>query len=68
MYSRLLDLICEKKIYVDISGLTSAGSEKTLAKSKDIVMGYVQDRIIFTESMVKTILFHERGCTITLKH
>lgn len=68
MFSHLLDFICEKGVYVEISGLTYPGSEKLLTKSKDIVMGYIQNKIIFTESMVKTITFHEKGCTIVLKH
>lgn len=68
MFTHLLDFVCEKKIYTEVAGLTSPGSEKILAKSKEIVIGYVQNKIIFTESMVKTILFHGNGCTITLKH
>lgn len=63
----ILDLICNKNVYALISGITSAGSTLVLTHSKDIIGGYVQKDCIFTAGMVRTILFHERGCTITLK-
>jgi hypothetical protein len=64
MFKELLDWIVSKKIYVQISGVTPAGTEKTLGGSGL----YSQGDIVFTAPMVKEIKFHANGCTIILKH
>ena len=68
MYKLLLDFIVEHKIFVEIKGISLAGTEKTLVKSSDVIDAYVQKNCIFTGAMVHTVLFHENGCTIVLKH
>jgi len=68
MYADLLNYAVEKKVYAIISGLTQEGTELTLVKSKNTVDVYIQNEVIFTSHMVKNIIFHEHGCTITLKH
>ena len=65
MFEQLLDFICEKKIYTEVSGNTLGGTELILNK-KDAV--YTQKKVVFTSEMVKTIVFHSYDCTITLKH
>jgi hypothetical protein len=72
MVEQLLDLICDKGIYTEIAGVTSDGAEKILNKSRDGHGIYFQVSAFYTSTfsadMVKTILFHEKGITITLKH
>ena len=65
MFEQLLDFICEKKIYTEVSGNTLGGTETILVKDGAV---YTQKNVVFIPDMVKFIKFHEFGCTITLKH
>jgi hypothetical protein len=64
----LLDLIVQKKWYVEISGISMAGDEKILFASETRTGAFCQGDSIFTAPMVREIKFHANGCTIILKH
>ena len=69
MFNDLLEYICKKKVYAEIKGMTSAGTEKILTQSSALPGAFLQGKTtVFYSHMVSTILFHEKGCTIVLKH
>ena len=68
MFEQILNYLVKHKIYTVISGMSLAGTELILLKPTPDVEIFSQKNVVFSPKMVKTILFHERGCTITLKH
>jgi hypothetical protein len=67
MFVDLLDYIIQKKVFAEIKGITMAGTEKILEHHEDGIC-YRQKNVVFTAMMVDSILFHQKGCTIVLKH
>lgn len=67
MYDDLLEYIVKKKVYVEIAGVSRAGRESTISPVEKMTNVYKQGDAIFSTSMIATLLFHEKGCTITLK-
>ena len=67
MFEDLLKYIVEKKIYTELKGITSPGTEKILFSLETVENGYIQGSAIFSSKMVSSILFHQNGCTIVLK-
>jgi len=77
MFEDILEYIVGKGVYTEIKGVTTAGTEKIIKKGayvqqdKEHAIFYQElstgEHAVFSTNSVDTILFHERGCTITLK-